>query len=406
LEWDGPSIDLGQDENNCGSPAPVIAKEVITMKKGTQQRDSEMNWGSLNLAAALGVGLLLISGGSGLHGQSLQQKDLMFPQVATGAAIETAICVTNRGSDTYRGNLRFWKGTNEVWNPVINGVPVQGSSAKLEIDPGETRVLTITGDSGLAVGAAALEADDLSQDNFVEGNLVYSISGPNPDSVGIAPSSGFYTSVVPFEEISSVGLALANPALWESAVVRLRLFDAGGELRKTVVRLLAERSHEAKFLSELFGESVDTGKVEIESDRPIIATAVTLVEGEMSALPVLPSPVSYTFHTENQGEVDEAEVVLWADGIFVEGYMRFLEVAGQPVNDPENFLVTGSLVNGVLRLTQFGAGPEVGGQETVNYLKIQGFSFGGEFWTGKYTRIMNGFPFYNVIDGDFDLIRR
>jgi hypothetical protein len=151
---------------------------------------------------------------------------------------------------------------------------------------------------------------------------------------------------------------------------------------------------------------VEVGKVEIEADSPIIATAVTLANEEMSALPVLPSPVAYSFSTKNEGEIDHAEVVLWTEGVFVKGYLRFLEVAGEPVGQPENFLVSGSLVNGVLRLTQFGAGPEIGGQETVNFLKIQGFSFGGHSWTGNYTRIMNGFPFQQIIDGNFDLVRR
>jgi hypothetical protein len=44
--------------------------------------------------------------------------------------------------------------------------------------------------------------------------------------------------------------------------------------------------------------------------------------------------------------------------------------------------------------------------DIVNYLKIQGFSFGGQSWTGHYTRIMNGFPFQNVIDGTFELNRK
>jgi hypothetical protein len=364
--------------------------------------------GSRELTAAVVVSIAFLSIFTSFssYGQGLQQKDLMFPQVATGPTIETTICVTNRGSATYRGTLQFWKGQSEVWNPVVNDRPVTDSRTEIAIEPGETKILRIAKGASLIAGAAALRADDLSQDNFVEGNLVYSIDGQGYDSVGIAPSREFYASVLPFADISAVGVAIANPAAWESAVVRLRLFDTEGTLQETVVRLLAERSHEARFLTELFSAHVNAGKVEIESDNPIIATAVTLTQGEMSALPVLPSPIAYTFRTENDGEVDQAEVVLWAEGVFVEGFLRFLEVAGQPVADPENFLVTGSLVNGVLRLTQFGAGPEIGGQETVNYLKIQGFTFGGQSWTGTYTRVMNGFPFYHVIDGKFDLVRR
>jgi len=72
--------------------------------------------------------------------------------------------------------------------------------------------------------------------------------------------------------------------------------------------LLAERSHEAKFLHEVFTARLGAGNIEIESNSPVVATAVTLSQGEMSALPMLPSPLTYTFRTDNDGEIDDAEM--------------------------------------------------------------------------------------------------
>ena len=126
----------------------------------------------------------------------------------------------------------------------------------------------------------------------------------------------------------------------------------------------------------------------------------------MSAVPMLPSPVAYSFRTENQGQVDQAEVVLWAEGKFVKGYLRFLEVDGQTIPDPTNFLVSGTLIEDTLRLTQYGAGPVSGGEETVNYLTVHSFSFEGRRWTGNFTRVLFGFPFHTLIQGTFELTRK
>ena len=75
-----------------------------------------------------------------------------------------------------------------------------------------------------------------------------------------------------------------------------------------------------------------------------------------------------------------------AEGVFVKGYLRFLIVDSEPVENPENYLVTGTLVDGVLRMTQMGAGGLTGGFESVGALRISEFSFSGRAWSGTYTR--------------------
>ena len=134
---------------------------------------------------------------------------------------------------------------------------------------------------------------------------------------------------------------------------------------------------------------------------------MTLDRGEISALPVLPSPVAYNFRFRYLGITNLAEATIWAEGVFVKGYLRYLELNGKTPLKPTTYFVTGTLANGVLRLTHFGAGPEVGGIETINSLRLEGFSFNRRYFTGTFTRT---FPWlFNPLGqmiGTYELIRQ
>ena len=240
------------------------------------------------LAVLGGFCILTLFSGTGVA-QSLQQKDLSFAQVAAGPDIETVLSVTNPGGAEYLGTITFWRGSSSEWNPIVNGERTVGSEVAVEIEPGETRVLRIT-DTLLKAGAAQIRATSSELDNFIEGNLTYEILGYDVDSVGIAPATELYRSAIPFEEFSTVALALARTRADHSSAVTLRLIDQSGIEVETVTRMLPGRSHEARFLSEIFTSRIETGKVDIESTRPIIGTAITLRDREISSLPVLPSP--------------------------------------------------------------------------------------------------------------------
>ena len=349
--------------------------------------------------------LLLTSTGQSL-GIVLQQKDLAFPQIVVGPSVETVICLTNRGVAGYRGRIEFWRGSDPDWNPVVNGTRVFGSGLDIFVDSKMTEVFIVKDDLS-AAGAAVILADDSSQDNFIEGNLTYSIGGHTNDSVGISPSVELYQSTIPFEDFDTVGLALANANNHQRAEVTIRLVDDQGEEREDVFRSLSPRYHQATFLSELFSTEVGTGKIELESDIPILCTAVTLDRGEISALPVLPSPVAYNFRFRYLGITNHAEATIWAEGVFVKGYLRYLELNGKNPLNSTTYFVTGTLANGVLRLTHFGAGPEVGGIETINSLRLEGFSFNRRYFTGTFTRT---FPWlFNPLGqmiGTYELIRQ
>ncbi len=358
------------------------------------------------LAAAVLAVLVATAPGQTLE-ETLPQKNLAFAHVATGPTIETVICATNRGDSVYRGSIRFWRGAGQDWNPAVNGARISGSALNITVGPGETRAFRITGDSLQEAGAAVIVAADQSQSNFIEGNLTYSIEGHQYDSVGIAPSVGLYRSVIPFEDFAAVGLALANANPSSPADVTLRLMDDFGVELESSVRVLPGRSHEAKFLHEIFSMGVEMGKVEIESAVPILGTAVTLTRGEYSALPMLPSPVTYTVTFRSLGRTDEAEAVLWTEGAYAKGYLRFLKIDGIVNTDPATYLLSGTLENGVLRLFLVGAGPDVGGREMINTLKIHDFRFDRRSYSGAYTRVYPwlSFPFTHIL-GTYELTRR
>jgi hypothetical protein len=357
-----------------------------------------------SLQTHMAILLFLILAGGGINGQNLQQKDLAFAQVAAGPEIETVIAMTNPAGSHYEGTVHFWSGSDEPWNPVVNGARVADSKLDLRIEPGETMVLRITDDS-LTTGAVLLKATKAALDNFIEGNLTYLIDGDHFDSVGIAPCTELYRSAIPFEEFSAVALALANSSIDEVSVVGLRLIDSSGQEQESVTQVLSERSHQARFLFEIFSSRIEKGKVEIEATRPIIGTAVTLKKGEISSLPMLPSPVTYDLRTDIGPELDRAEMVLWVEGTFVKGYLRFFEIDAEPVPNSETYLVTGTLENGELRLTQYGLEDSVG-EDVVSYLKVENFTFDRKTWKGTYSRIIDGFPFQHILDRNFELTRR
>lgn len=224
------------------------------------------------MAAALAMMAVTVLG-QGLE-STLQQKSLAFPHVVTGPSVETVICVTNRGDTAYRGAIRFWRGSNQEWNPAVNGERTFNSTLFIMVESGETRIFRIGPNTSLEAGAALISAEDLSQGNLIEGNLTYFVGADQHDSVGISPSFGLFRSVIPFEDFASVGPALANPNLNSPAEVTLRLLDEFGGEEESELQVLPGRSHEARFLSEIFSAEVGAGKVEVESNQPILGTAL------------------------------------------------------------------------------------------------------------------------------------
>ncbi|MDE2929063.1 MAG: hypothetical protein OXT71_21975 [Acidobacteriota bacterium] len=294
----------------------------------------------------------------------LPKKDVAFGQVVVGGGYETIINLTNRGPHPYVGELVLFRTVNLeslAWNPTVNGNAVRNGRYELEVQPQATITLRLTCFQ-LEAGAAILLSEDLFLDNLIEANLTYLIREGSrvTDSVGISPSKEFYRASIPFEEFRETALALVNGDLSgeRRARVELSLFSANGNpLGATKILTLGSPSHSARFLHEHFpGQTLEGGKVEIVSDSLVFGTALTFSGGQFSSLPLDPTPVTYSvrleFHDRNESRDHYAtgELALWAEGVFIRGYMSISGVDDEAFDVPEFSLVNGQLVNGKLRL--------------------------------------------------------
>jgi hypothetical protein len=315
-----------------------------------------------------------------LPGQNLfHHKDLAFAQVAGGPGFETVLTLTNRGNWEYTGRLQFRRGAGEQWNPVVNGSRITGGEVALSLTPDQVAVFRVTEDN-LSGGLAMLVSDDLIPDNFVEGNLTYYLRSGQTlvDSVGIAPSTEFYLASLPFDDFGKVALALANPDLTGQADTELRitLLDDQGLEKGTVRPTLVSQGHFAQYLFEMFrGVQLTRGKVEIASALPIVGTALTSSQGQLSSLPLAPAPVGYSVRmVADGGGVFEGQMGLWADGFFVRGYLVLQRYNNSPIAEPEVTLVNGQLIDGFLDLSFFATGEAYFNEEVTLYLADADYS--------------------------------
>ena len=305
---------------------------------------------------------------------------------------ETVLNLTNRGVHPYEGTALFLKRANEIWNPLVNGMPISEGEYPVLIPPQSTATLRLSGDQ-LESGAAIIVSRDLMLDNFLEANLTYYVREGQKvvDSVGVSPSQEFYLSSIPFENFQSIALALVNGDLggerW--ADVQLRLLAEDGSEVATQRFKLGSFFHAAQFLFELFpGIDLVRGKVEIFSDFPIFGTALILEQGELSSLPLEPTPVSYDLRmVSSEGAVATGAMTLWAKGFFVEGYFRIGEVDQEPLEESVFGLVSGQLFDGFLQLSfPLGRDPFFS-EEVTMYVEHENFSFGSAIVASTFVQM-------------------
>ena len=344
------------------------------------------------------------------------KKDAAFGQVVVGGGYETVINLTNRGTHSYFGTLSLFRIVNEAsvpWNPTVNGVAGEDGEYDLEIQPQATVTLRLTG-SQLEVGAAILLSEDLILDNLIEANLTYLIleNGRVSDSVGIAPSKEFYRASIPFEKFREIALALVNGDMSgeRRARVELSLFSGDGDLlgAKKIITL-GPLFHSPKFLHEHFpGQTLDGGKVEIVSDSPIFGTALTFKGKQFSSLPLDPVPVTYSVRLklhdpeESRDHYATGELALWAEGLFIRGYMVISGVDGEAFDVAEFSLVNGELEDGRLRLAfTFIEDPFLAKEATMSMGHDQ-FSFESNLVSGEW---IEQFRDASYLKGTYELTR-
>ncbi len=335
------------------------------------------------------------------------KKDAVFGQVVVGGGYETIINLSNRGTQPYVGTLELFRGDALIWNPIVNGATLEDGIYEVEIQPGATVTLRLTG-SQLLSGAAVLLSENLRLDNLIEANLTYRVrtGGQVTDSVGIAPSKEFYRASIPFEKYAETALALVNGDLdgESTANVEITLYSGDGtRLGNQHVVTLGPFSHLARFLHELFrGQTLDGGRVEIASDFPIFGTALTLTGGEFSSLPLEPAPVTYSVRLDTDEQYATGELSLWADGSFIRGFMMISALDGEAFETPEFSLVNGELENGRLRLTFTILQDPFFDEEVTMTLRKDQFSFDSPVVEGQWIELFRN---DEILTGDYEFTR-
>jgi hypothetical protein len=249
----------------------------------------------------------------------------------------------------------------------------------LALNPGATASLRITsGDASLGTlsGFATIVNTARESASLLEGNLTYYVKsgdGTIVDSVGVAPSSEILQAVIPFDDFETVALALANRnAANQTATVKLTLFDDKNAQMGTATQPLAKNQQVPRFLYQFFpGVSMTKGRVEIQSDRPFLGTALTFVKGgQASSLPFLPSIKLYDFTVRAAGQVFTGQVYIAANGPHVTGFAVNTE---NGVPQPSSLdQITGILKNGNLELFAHANRGRI--DELIFYLLFTGFN--------------------------------
>ena len=317
---------------------------------------------------------------TGARAQSLlPHKDMVFAQVAVGDSIETRITLTNRGTSPYLGTLFLVKNQGEDWNAIVNGVQISKGATTVSISPGATTTLRINGTDTQA-GFAILAGSQMTTSNCLDGNLTYYVKSGSAivDSIGVADSTEIYFSSIPFENFSTIALALANIDAEERTTnVSITLFTENGTTVATKTIPLGPFWHKSFFVRELFTGITMAGKghLEVQSDIAICGTALNVVDGQMSSLPVSPTGRVYNLRaTASDGTSFSGQANLWAEGFFVKGFMIITEAGGTKIT-PEPYLVYGRLIKGVLRLSFYAKGKAFQDREVSVYTTYRDFSF-------------------------------
>ncbi len=327
------------------------------------------------------------------------QKDLAFGQIAAGGGYESVLTVTNRGTAAYSGILELHTtDAGTPWNPTIDGVQVTGGQLDISLSPGETKTyrITLSGNTESAFGF--VRSADLSQASYIEGNLTYYVSaegstGGDPlpfEGVGVPASSEFFKTTVPFEDVLTVALALANVNTGSANVV-LTVFSESNVQLGTKALEIGPNGHFVSFLWQQIGGLTGPGRLEIESDVPVIGTALTFVSSSaspvgslFSSLPLLPSAYSYTYVATVSGFPIEGEIGMWAEGSFIKGYFR-LTRAIIPIDPPETALLHGQLQDGVLQLLGYGTSAILGGGQPFGvFIEVENFDFTASGFSGSF----------------------
>jgi hypothetical protein len=337
-----------------------------------------------------------------MYAQTLNpQKDVAFGQMAAGGVYETVLVVTNRGTGGYSGVMELYKGTGNQWNPLVNGTAITNGTLAVTLAAGETKSYKLTLPGETESGFAVIRAADLDQTSFIEGNVTYFVrsGGTITESVGVSPSGEFYRATLPADDLSTLLLALVNLNN-DSASVTLTIFPENSTTPLGSQTLtLGKNNHSANFLAYSYGLfpnlslSGVRGRVEIESDKQILGTAMTAINGLFSSLPLLASPYSYNFSTSISEIPLGGQIGVWHEGPYVKGYLCVTTAAGSAMDPPATFLFHGTYTaDKTLRAAGVGQLAKLGNIELGVSAEFKEFSLAAASANGslKLTNMQNG----------------
>ena len=161
---------------------------------------------------------------------------------------------------------------------------------------------------------------------------------------------------------------------------------------------LVPGAHTASYLYELFAgvdgiQDLTAGKIEIASLTPVVGTALTQVNSQISSLPLNPAPVAYALQmTSDQGDTFDGMMALWAEGYFVKGYLMILDYNQQRLDLPQLTFVHGQLIDRYLDLSFFAPSQNFFGSSLQNvdmslYFGIGNFGLESESVSGTWVNV-------------------
>ena len=217
---------------------------------------------------------------------SLFANTLYFPQVAFGGGYSTSFVIINNGATDVSSQVNFYS-QNGASRPDLTA-PVNipaGSTARFTIpDAGPLTAVwgELAAGEGTLRGIAAFEVRVNGALTTTAGVLALEAGGGFIMPVDVTPSA-------------STGIAIANVNATTALNVRLRLIGEGGIQVATTTIPVPAHGQIARFVNDIFtlGSAGFRGTLNVDTPsgspaNALAATALTVKEGILSALPVLP----------------------------------------------------------------------------------------------------------------------
>jgi hypothetical protein len=222
---------------------------------------------------------------------SLLANAIYFPQVAMGGGYSTTITLLNIGTSPISSQVKFFnQNGGALASSVPANIPVGGSIRVTLPDSGSVAAGWAVIDAGVGLVQGVASFDYRINDNLQTTAGVLGIAGGNQ-----------FILPVDMNSKADTGAAIANVGSSIPVVVRLRLLSEDGTIvatsNDTHLNPLGPQMQIASFISQLFPQLSGTSfkgslAVEAAAGTPansIVATALVLKEGMLSAIPVIPS---------------------------------------------------------------------------------------------------------------------